>query len=181
MTPGSLTFAAVVAFSGPFFPPSLVHSVSRADTRRCSIGVHATESDCALIAAQWVVTTAGAVANAHTVGGRMRVKIGDDQYVVDQLVYHPRWKGGVEYDVTLLKLAEQVRSFPLLPPPGEFPVAAERIARHAVAQRKWVTQTIGPSPLWDNRDATTLVAKPSALMTRVRSLLDVWAGRTSND
>ena len=181
MSLGSLTLAAIVAFSGPFFPPSLLHSAPRADTRRCSVGVQATESDCALIAAQWVVTTAGAVANAHTVGGRMRVKIGDDQYVVEQLVYHPKWKGGAEYDVTLLKLSERVCSFPLLPPPGEFPVAAERIAEHAIAQRVWVAQTIGPSPLWDTPDATTLVAKPSGLMTRVRSLIDVWAGRTSND
>jgi hypothetical protein len=176
-----LALASVVAFSGPFFPPSLLHSTARADTRRCLIGAQATESDCALISAQWVVTTAGAVTNVHTVGGRMRVKIGDDQYVVAQLVYHPKWTGGVKYDVTLLRLTEPVRSFPLLPPPGEFPVAAERVARHALEQREWVTQTIGPSPLWDRPDATRVVAKHAALVTRVRSLMDIWAGRTSND
>jgi len=181
VTPGSLALAAVVAFSGPFFPPSLLHSTPRADTRRCSIGAQATESDCALIGAQWVVTTAGAVANAHTVGGQMRIKIGDDQYVVAQIVYHPKWNGGVKYDVTLLRLTEQVRSFPLLPPPGEFPIAAERIAQRALGQREWVAQTIGPSPLWDRSNAATVVARQSTFVTRVRSLMDVWAGRASND
>ena len=181
MNPGSFVLAAALAFNGPFFPASLLQSEPRADTRRCSVAALATQSDCALIGAQWVVTTAGAVATARPVAGRLHVKIGDDQYVVEQVVYHPQWKGGVDYDVTLLKVSGQVRPFPLLPPPGEFPVAAERIAQHAIAQRDWVTQTIGRSPLWDTADATTLVAKPSALMTRVRSLLDVWAGRTSND
>jgi hypothetical protein len=181
LTPGSFALATVLAVSGPFFPPSLLQTSPRADTRRCVIGAQATQSDCALIGAQWVVTTASAVATAHTVGGRMRVRIGDDQYAVEQLVYHPKWNGGAKYDVTLLKLTEQVRSFPLLPPPGEFPVHVERVAQHALAQRDWIAQTIGPSPLWDSPSATTLVAKQSTLLTRVRSLMDVWAGRTSND
>jgi hypothetical protein len=83
--------------------------------------------------------------------------------------------------VTLLKLAAQVPSFPLLPPPGEFPANVERVAQHALPQREWVAQTIGPSPLWDTRGTTTLVEKQSPLLMRMRSLMDVWAGRAAND
>jgi hypothetical protein len=83
--------------------------------------------------------------------------------------------------VTLLKLTERVPAFPLLPPPGEFPVHVERIAQHALPQRAWVVQTIGPSPLWDDRAPAAGESKQSALLTRVRSLVDGWAGRTSND
>lgn len=180
VNPGSFVLAAVLAFNGPFFPASLLQSVPRADGRRCSIGAQATQSDCALIGAQWVVTTAGAVATARPVAGRLHVRIGDDCYTVEQLVYHPKWNGGVKYDVTLLKLTEHVRAFPLLPPPGEFPVSGARVAQHALAQREWVAQTIGPSPLWDD-PGTALVSKQSALVTRVRSLMDVWAGRSTND
>jgi hypothetical protein len=181
VTLGSFAVATVLAFNGPFFPPSLIQSLQLADTRRCSIGGQAPQSDCALIGAQWIVTTASVVAAAHPVGGRLHVKIGDDQYVVEQIVYHPKWNGGAKYDMTLVKLAESVRAFPLLPPPGEFPVSAERIAQHAFSQREWVAQTIGPSPLWDASGTTTLAAKPSPLMARVRSLVDSWAGRTQND
>jgi hypothetical protein len=181
LNPGSVLLATVLASSGPFFPPSLVHPAPRADARRCSINVAGAQSDCALIAAQWVVTNAATVASARVVGGRMHVIIGDDQYVVDQIVYHPKWNGGLKYDVTLVKLTEQVRSFPLVPPPGEFPVNGERIAQRALADREWVTRTIGPSALWDSPATNTVVAKQSALLTRVRSLMDLWAGRTSND
>lgn len=180
MNPGSFVLATLLAFDGPFFPSSLVPPVPRADTRRCLIGASATQSDCALIGAQWVVTTAGAVANSRPVGGRLHVRIGDDEYTVAQLVYHPKWNGGTKYDVTLLKLADRVPAFPLLPPPGEFPMHVDRVARHALEQRAWVSQTIGPSPLWDAPSATT-VAKQSALLTRVRSIVDGWAGRASND
>lgn len=181
MNPGSLALATVLAFTGPFFPPWILQQLPRADTRRCSVGAQAVQSDCALIGAQWVVTTAGAVATAHTIGGRLHVKIGEDQYAVEQLVYHPKWNGGIRYDVTLLKLAAQVPSFPLLPPPGEFPANVERVAQHALPQREWVAQTIGPSPLWDTAGTTTLVEKQSPLLMRVRSLMDVWAGRAAND
>jgi len=181
LTRGSFVLAGTLALSGPFFPASLLQPVPRADTRRCSIGAQATKSDCALIGAQWVVTTAGAVATAEPVAGRLHVKIGGNQYTVEQLVYHPKWNGGIMYDVTLLKLTEHVRSFPLLPPPGEFPVNVEHVAQHAFAQRDWVAQTIGPSPLWDEPSTTALVTKQSPLVTRVRSLMDVWAGRATND
>lgn len=181
MSPGSFVLAALLALDGPFFPASLIPPVPRADTRRCALGAMATQCDCALIGAQWVVTTAGAVASARPIGGRLHVRIGDDDYPVEQLVYHPKWNGGMKYDVTLLRLADRVPSFPLLPPPGEFPVHAERVAQHALEQRAWVSQTIGPSPLWDERGAPTVAAKQSALLARVRSLVDVWAGRASND
>lgn len=181
MRPGSLVLAAVVASTGPFFPASLVQPAPRADTRRCAIGAHATQSDCALIGAQWVVTTAGAVAAARPIAGRLHVRIGDGDYTVEQLVYHPKWNGGVRYDVTLLKLTERVPAFPLLPAPGEFPVNIDRIVQRAVPQREWVAQTIGPSPLWDDRSVTALMSKQSPLLTRVRSLMDSWSGRTSND
>jgi hypothetical protein len=180
LNPGSFVLAAALAFNGPFFPASLLQSTPKADTRRCSLSAQATQSDCALIGAQWVVTTAGAVATARPIAGRLQVKIGDDQYTVEQLVYHPKWNGGIKYDVTLLKLTEHVRSFPLLAPPGEFPVNVERVAQHALAQRDWVAQTIGPSSLWDE-PTTTLLSKQPALLTRVRSLMDVWAGRATND
>ena len=181
MNPGSIVLATVLMLGGPFFPASLVHSTPRADARRCSISAQGAQSDCAVIGAQWVVTTASVVASARVVGGRVHVTIGDDQYAVDQVVYHPQWTGGVKFDVTLLKLTEQVRSFPLLAPPGEFPMNGERIALRALAQREWVTQTIGPSALWDSPRPTTLVAKQSALLTTVRSLMDALVGRTSND
>ena len=181
MSPGSLVMALALAFNGPFFPASLVHPAPRADTRRCLIGAQGAQSDCALIEAQWVVTSAGAVAAARPVGGRLQVRIGDDTYTVDQLVYHPKWNGGSKYDVTLLKLTQRVHAFPLLPPPGEFPANVDRIVQRAVPHREWVAETIGPSPLWDDRNSTALVAKQSPLVTRVRSLMDVWSGRVSND
>ena len=181
MSPGSFVLAVTLAFNGPFFPASLVQPPPRADTRRCAIGAQATQSDCALIGAQWVVTSAGAVATARPVGGRLHVRIGDDSYTVDQLVYHPKWNGGMKYDVTLLRLTERVPSFPILPPPGEFPANVDRIVQRAVPHREWVAENIGPSPLWDDRSATALVSKQSPIMTRVRSLMDVWSGRTSND
>jgi hypothetical protein len=177
--PGSFVLAALLAFDGPFFPASLVPSAPRADTRRCFIGAQAAHSDCALIGAEWVVTTAGAVSSARAVGGRLHVRIGDDDFTVEQLVYHPKWKGGIKYDVTLLKLTERVPAFPLIPPPGEFPVHVERIVQHALPHHAWVAQTIGPSPVWDERIASG--RRHSALLTRVRSLVDVWSGRTSND
>jgi len=181
LNPGAFVLAAMFAFNGPFFPPSLLQPVPRADTRRCVIGAQATSSDCALIGAQWVVTTAGAVANARPVGGRLRVRIGDDSYVVEQLVYHPKWNGGVKYDVTLLKLSERVPSFPVLPVPGEFPINVERVAQHALPQREWIAQTIGPSPLWDDHGTASLATKQPTLLARVRSLVDGWSGKTTND
>lgn len=181
MISNSFVLAALVSLTGPFFPQALLHPAPRADTRRCAIGAQATQSDCALIGAQWVVTTAGAVANARPVNGRLYVRIGENEYGVEQLVYHPKWNGGIQYDVTLLKLAERVPAFPVLPLPGDFPVNVERVAQHALPQRQWVAQTIGPSPVWDDRDTTALAAKPSGLLTTVRSLLDSWSGRTSND
>jgi hypothetical protein len=181
LIPGSFVFATVLSLNGPFFPASLVQPVPRADTRRCEIGAEATQSDCALIGAQWVVTSASAIASARPVDGRLHVKIGDADYIVDQLVYHPRWNGGVKYDVTLVKLTDRVQSFPMLPPPGEFPANVNRIVQRAAPHREWVAQTIGPSPLWDGRATAALGAKQSPLVTRVRSLMDSWAGRTSND
>jgi hypothetical protein len=181
LNPGSFVLASLLSLNGPFFPASLIQPAPRADTRRCAVGAMATQSDCALIGAQWVVTSAGAVATARPVEGRLHVKIGDGDYVVDQLVYHPKWHGGIKYDITLLKLVERVQSFPMLPPPGEFPANVDRIVQRAAPHREWVAQTIGPSPVWDDHPATALVAKQSPLMTRVRSLMDSWAGRTSND
>jgi hypothetical protein len=181
LTPGLFVFAAVLALNGPFFPVSLVQPHARADTRRCSIGAGAVQSDCALIGADWVVTTAGTVATARPIGGRLHVRVGDGDYAVEQLVYHPKWNGGAKYDVTLIKLAQRVPSFPLLPPPGEFPANVERVAQRALAHRDWVVQTMGPSPLWDDREASALASKQAPLLTRVRLLMDVWAGRASND
>jgi hypothetical protein len=181
LTPGSFVFAAVVALNGPFFPASLVQPSAHADTRRCSLGARATHSDCALIGPDWVVTTAATVATARPVGGRLHVRIGDGDYAVEHLVYHPKWNGGPRYDVTLVKLTERVPSFPLLPPPGEFPANVERVAQHALPHREWVVHTIGPSPLWDDRPAPTLASKQAPLLTRVRLLMDMWAGRAAND
>src|SRR6185295_1665306 len=95
LIPGAFVLGALLAFTGPFFPPSLLQPGPRADTRRCAVGSFATQSDCALIGAQWVVTTAGAVATARPTGGRLHVRIGDAEYAVEQLVYHPKWDGGV--------------------------------------------------------------------------------------
>lgn len=181
MTPGSFVIAAVFALNGPFFPVSLLQPQPRADTRRCSIGANATQSDCALIGADWVVTTAATVAAGRPVGGRLHVRIGDGDYGVEQLVYHPKWNGGAKHDITLIKLTSRVPSFPLLPPPGEFPANVERVAQRALPHREWVVQTIGSSPLWDDRDVSGLAAKQAPLMTRVRHMMDAWAGRTSND
>lgn len=181
MARDTFVLAAVLALEGPFFPTSLAPPTPRADSRRCSIGGASTQSDCALIGAQWVVTTAGAVAAARTTGGRLRVHIGDDEFAVEQLVYHPKWNGGPRFDVTLLKLADRVPAFPRLPLPGELPVNVTRIAQHALEHRVWVSQTIGPSPLWDARGCATAVARRSALFMRVRTLVGVWSGRTSND
>ena len=181
MTPGSLVIAAVLALNGPFFPASLVQPQPRADTRRCSIAANATHSDCALIGADWVVTTAATVASARPVAGRLQVRIGDNDYGVDQLIYHPKWNGGAKYDVTLVKLTGRVPSFPLLPPPGEFPANVERVAQRALPHREWVVQTIGSSPLWDYRVAPVFAAKEAPLLSRVRSIMDALAGRTSND
>jgi hypothetical protein len=114
------------------------------------------------------------------VNGRLHVRIGDTEFAVEQLVYHPKWNGGGQYDVTLLKLAERVPAFPMLPLPGEFPMYVERVAQHAMPQREWVAQTIGPSPVWDDRNPT-LATKPSSILTTVRSIMDAWSGRTSND
>lgn len=178
MHPGLFVLAALLSFEGPFFP-SLIRNAPRADTRRCVVGAQATHSDCALIGSHWVVTTAGAVASARPVAGRLHVRIGDDEYVVDQLVYHPKWNGGVKYDVTLLRLTDCVPAFPLLPPPGEFPEHVQRVAEHAMAHHRWVAETIGPSPVWDAR--TTVATKQSPLLDRVRSIMGGFAGRTSND
>jgi hypothetical protein len=111
----------------------------------------------------------------------LRVRIGDDEFAVDQLVYHPKWNGGVRYDVTLLKLVERVPAFPVLPLPGEFPVHVERVAQHAMSERQWVNETIGPSAVWDARGAAALATKQPTILTRMRSLMDVWSGRASND
>jgi hypothetical protein len=171
--------AALLAFDGPFFPASLVPAAPRADTRRCFVGAQGAYSDCALVGAQWIVTRAGTVASARPIGGKLRVRIGDDDFTVEQIVYHPKWNGGIKHDVTLLRLTERVPAFPLLPPPGEFPVHVERIVQYALPQRVWIAQTIGPSPVWDER--STSAPRQSALLSRVRSLVDVWSGRTSND
>ena len=181
MIPGSLVIAAVLALNGPFFPASLVQPQPRADTRRCSIGASAAHSDCALIGADWVVTTAATVASARPVAGRLQVRIGDNDYGVDQLIYHPKWNGGAKYDVTLVKLTGRVPSFPLLPPPGEFPANVERVAQRALPHREWVVQTIGSSPLWDYRVTPVFAVKEAPLLSRVRSIMDALAGRTSND
>ena len=178
---GAFALATVLNSSSPFFPPGLLQPGARADVRRCTIGAQATQSDCALIGAQWVVTTAGAVASARPVAGRLHVRIGDDKYVVEQLVYHPKRDGGARYDVTLVKLASRVPEFPVMVLPGEFPVNAERIAQHAVRERVWVAQVIGPSPLWADRDTSKLATKEPSILTRVRSLMDAWSGRTTND
>jgi hypothetical protein len=172
---------AALALNGPFFPTSLLHPQPRADMRRCSIGSLAVHSDCALIGAQWVVTTAGAVATARPVGGRLHVRIGDSEYAVDQIVYHPKWNGGVKFDVTLVKLTERVPAFPVLPPPGEFPANLERVTERAVPYRAWVVETIGPSPLWDERPGTSVASKQAPFFTRMRALMGAWSGRTSND
>jgi hypothetical protein len=179
--PGSFVLVALLASNGPFFPTSIVPAVPHADTRRCTVGSQATLSDCALVGSQWVVTTASAVATARPSGGRIHVRIADTDHTVEQIVYHPKWNGGLKYDVTLLKLVDRVPLFPMLPPPGEFPVNVERVAQRALVHREWVSQTIGPSPVWDDKDKSMLAAKESALLTRVRSLMDAWAGRTSND
>ena len=178
MHPGSFVLAALLTFEGPFFPTSLIPHGARADTRRCVVGSQGAQSDCALIGAQWVVTTAAAVASARPVAGRLHVRIGDTDFVVDQLVYHPKWNGSTKFDVTLLKLADRVPSFPLLPPPGEYPVHIERVTQRALPHREWVAQTIGPSPLWEARDPAP---RESTLLTRVRSLVDGLAGRSTND
>jgi hypothetical protein len=128
-----------------------------------------------------VVTTAGAVATARPSGGRLHVRIGDTEYAVEQLVYHPKWNGGLTYDVTLLKLTERVPAFPVRPMPGEFPVNVERVAQHAMPERQWVSATIGPSPVWDQRGPTAFATKQSAFLTRVRTLMDTWSGRSTND
>jgi len=180
LTLGAFVFGALLAFNGPFFPPSLLEP-GRVDTRRCVVGPQATQSDCALIGAQWVVTTAGAVATARPSAGRLHVRIGDAEYGVEQLVYHPKWNGGVKSYVTLLKLASRVPAFPVLPLPGEFATNVERVAQHAMPEREWVAATIGPSPTWDDRSATALVSKEPSILTKVRSLMDSWAGRTTND
>lgn len=181
MSHGTFVLTAAVALSGPFFPVSLVLPTPRADSRRCSISTEGAHSDCALIGPRWVATTAGAVAAAHPVGGKLRVRVGDDEFVADQIVYHPRWSGGAEFDVTLLKLNDRVPAFPVLPPPGEFPANVARIAQHAFAQRAWVSQTIGPSSLWDARGGPTRIARGSGLLTRVRLLIGTLAARTSNN
>ena len=181
MSAGSFAVGALMVISGPFFPPSLLQPGPRADTRRCALGAQATQSDCALIGAQWVVTTARAVAAARPSGGRLHVRIGDAEYAVEQLVYHPKWDGGVRHDVTLLRLAERVPAFPMRPLPGEFPTKVECVARHAMAERQWVSATIGPSPLWDERATTAFATKQPAILTKVRTLMDAWSGRSTND
>ena len=90
----SFVLAAVMALDGPYFPSARGLDTPRADVRRCTVAISTEASDCALIHEQWVVTRAGSVAAARTVNGAMRVRIGDDEFVVEQLVYHPEWKGG---------------------------------------------------------------------------------------
>jgi hypothetical protein len=176
-----LVISALVAFAGPYFPPALLHTPVRADTRRCTLGAQATQSDCALIGPQWVLTTATTIATAQPIGGRLHVRIGDDQYAVEHLVYHPKWNGGTTHDVALLKLTNPVPSFPVLPLPGEFPLHVERIAQRAMPDREWVAHTVGASGLWDHRKTAALATKQPGILTRVRSLVDTWTGRTSND
>ena len=181
MSVGSFVAASLMVISGPFFPPSLLQPGLRADTRRCAIGAQATQSDCALIGAQWVVTTASAVAAARPSGGHLHVRIGDTEYSVEQLVHHPKWDGGVRHDVTLLRLTERVPAFPLRPLPGEFPTKVECVARHAMSERQWVSATIGPSPVWDQIATTAFATKQPAFLTKVRTLMDAWSGRSTND
>ena len=181
MTPGTYAVLAALSISGPFFPPSLLHPGPRVDTRRCAVSAETTQSDCALIGAQWVLTTAGAVATARPVAGRLRVRIGDTEYAVEQLVYHPKWNGGVNHDVTLLKLTEPVPAFPVRALPGEFPVNVERVAQHALPERLWVSATIGPSAVWDDGPPATLATKEPTILTRFRTLVDAWSGRSTND
>jgi hypothetical protein len=176
-----LVLAAALTVDGPFFPASSAPAALRADSRRCSLTVPAAESDCALIAPQWVVSTAGAVAAARPTGGRLHVRVGDDEFAVEQLVYHPKWHGGTRNDVTLLRLATPVPAFPMASPPGEVAANVERVARRALEHRAWVVQTIGPSTLWDERACTMRTPRRPALFARVRSLVDGWTGRTSND
>lgn len=181
MGPGPFVLAALMTLAGPFFPPSLILSAPRADSRRCALGAVAGESNCALIGPQWVATTAGIVAGTRLVAGRLRVRVGDEEFAVDQVVYHPRWTGGTRFDITLLKLTERVPSFPVPSLPGDFPVNVARIAAHAFEHRDWVGRTIGPSPLWDERGEAHGVVKRSAFLTPVRALVEILAGRTSND
>jgi len=181
LSSGAFALSVVLSLSGPFFPPSLVQPVARADLRRCTIAAQASQSDCALIAAQWVVTNAGAVAAARPVGGSLHVQIGDDEYVVEQLVYHPKWNAGGRYDLALLKLTVRVPAFPVTAPPGEFPVTVERMAQLALRERDWVADVIGPSPLWAKDDTTKLATKEPSILTKVRSLMDAWSGRSTND
>ena len=180
VNPGILAIGALIAVVGPYFPPALLHAPVRVDTRRCALAPHATQSDCALIGAQWVLTTAATVASARPIAGRLQVRIGDDAYAVEQLVYHPKWHGNAAHDVALLKLANRVPSFPVLPLPGEFPLNVERIAERAVPERAWIAQIIGPSALWDDR-TTALATKHPPILTRMRSFVGTWTGRTSND
>jgi hypothetical protein len=109
------------------------------------------------------------------------VRIGDDAYAVEQLVYHPKWNGGAAHDIALLKLTVRVPSFPVLPLPGEFPLNVERLAERAVAEHRWIAQTIGPSPLWDDGKSTAVATKHPAFLTRMRSLVDTWTGHSSNE
>ena len=134
-----------------------------------------------MVELEFTVTSAGAVATARAVEGRLHVRIGDDTFTVEQLVYHPKWNGGIKYDVTLLRLTEPVPAFPVRPLPGEFPVNVERVAQHALPERQWVSATIGPSPVWDDRNTTELATKEPGILTRFRSLVDTWSGRSTND
>lgn len=181
MNPGMLAVSALITVVGPYFPPALVHLPARADSRRCMLASQTEQSDCALVGARWVLTTARTVATARPVGGHLHVRIGAEEYAVDQVVYQPNWNGGSKHDVTLLELVNRVPSFPVLPLPGEFPVSVEQIAQRALPERAWIVATIGPSPLWDDRSATSLASKPPTILTRVRSLVAIWSGRTSND
>ena len=170
----SFVLAAVVGLDGPYFPAERILDQPRADVRRCTIGRSATTSDCALIHERWVVTRAGSVAAARTVNGTIRVRIGDDEFAVEQLVYHPEWKGGARHDVTLLKLTERVRAFPLLPPPGEFPRHHEHIVANAFPERGWVAQVTGGSPLWHDGHACPFsgATRAATILGRVRELID---------
>lgn len=180
MISGSYVLASLLALNGPFFPASLIVRQPQADTRRCVIGASTPQSDCALIGSQWVVTTAAAVAAARPLDGRIRVRIGDEEFAVDQLIYHPKWHGGVKYDVTLVRLADRVPGFPMLPPPGEFAIHVERVVQHALPQRDWVAQTTGPASLWNASTTISSASKQSAFLTRVRSIVG-WMGGSSND
>ena len=57
----------------------------------------------------------------------------------------------------------------------------ECIARHAMSERQWVSATIGPSPAWDDRPAAAFATKQPAFLAKVRTLVDAWAGRATND